>query len=237
MKIELNIVLLDDVATHNQQFKQTLTAILEERHIPAVIALEATRFEQVLEYAASDPPMTIYFLDIRLDQEQTGLDVCRQLRRDTVRDRVIFVSAYPHYAMDCLKLHAYDFLMKPVETSALEECIASLYKEITIEDQPVFDIRIGSRTIRIPVSQIYYLESLGRNLRVYTSQGIYTYADSLARLEELLADHHFIRTHRKYLVNSAYIEEWDTAADTIQVHGTKLPFSRRRQKALTAGEA
>lgn len=232
----MNIVLLDDTENHNRQMRASLQQVLDRRSIPAVIVLEATRFEQVLEYAASDPPATVYFLDIRLEQEQTGLDVCRQLRRDAVRDWFIFVSAYPHYAMDCLKMHAYDFLMKPVENSALEECLISLYKELSQADQPSFEIRIGSRTIRIPVRQIFYVEAMGRNVCAHTAQGAYTYAAGLSRLEQELAIHGFLRTHRKYLINPAFIEEWDTAADIIQVHGVRLPFSRRRQKQLTGGK-
>ena len=63
-----------------------------------------------------------------------------------------------------------------------------------------------------------------------------TYAASLSRLEEELSGQGFTRTHRKYLVNPAFIEEWDTAANTIQVHGVELPFSRRKQKQLTNGK-
>lgn len=232
----MNIVLLDDVENHNKQFKALLLDAIQKRHIPAVIALETTRFDDVLDYAASNPPLTVYFLDICLNQEQDGLDVCRRLRRDIVRDQFIFVSAYPHYAMDCLKLHAYDFLLKPVEALAVEECLASLYREIAVEDQTVYELNIGSRTIRIPVNQIYYLTAEGKKLTFFTALGTFSCTKSLAVAEKELATQQFLRVHRKYLVNSVYVDEWNTADDEIVVHGVRLPFARRRQKKLAAGK-
>lgn len=228
----MNIVLLDDVGSHNAQLKQAILDICRRENLPAEIALEATRFEQVLEYAASNPPLTVYFLDIRLDQEKTGLDVCRLLRRDEVRDRCVFVSAYPHYALDCLRVHAYDLLLKPVSMSDLRDCLLSLYRELQMDGSAMLDIPIGSRVVRLPISGIYFLEAQGRNVVAHTVRGDYTWQTTMAHMEEMLSDYDFVRIHRKYLANRAHVQEWDTAADTIVVHGQTLPFARRARKVL-----
>ncbi|MFR9255623.1 MAG: LytTR family transcriptional regulator DNA-binding domain-containing protein [Merdibacter sp.] len=34
----------------------------------------------------------------------------------------------------------------------------------------------------------------------------------------------YVRIHRRYLVNRAYIQEWNDAEDTVLVHGTTLHF-------------
>ena len=229
----MNIVLLDDSSNHNQQLRKSLSLILEDSHISAVISLEATTLEEVLEYSASNPPPTVYFLDIRLEQEQTGLEICRKLQRKAVRDQFVFVSAYPHYAMDCLKVHAFDFLLKPVDPAALRDCVLALNREIMGNDESVLEVQIGSRIIRLPIRQIAWLEALGRNVCIHTIQGNYTYVESLSRLEQILARHQFIRIHRKYIINNAFVEEWDTATDEVLVNGARLPMSRRMQKRLT----
>ena len=96
----MNIVLLDNVAAHNAQMRMVIQRICDEERLPCEFKLEATSFEEVIEYAESNPPLTVYFLDIRLEAEKTGIDLCRLLPRENVRDRYIFVSAYPHYALD-----------------------------------------------------------------------------------------------------------------------------------------
>lgn len=228
----MNIVLLDDVEQHNAQFRSVLTRVLEEEHIEALIALEATRAEEVLEYARTNPPLTVYFLDIRLEQPQTGVDLCRRLRREAVRDRFIFVSAYPHYAMECLKVHAWDFLMKPVDPQTLKECVIALHRELQGEQPGMLDLRIGSRNIRLPLEDIRYIESEGRYAHVHAASGLYSVAMSMNALEEALKHRGFVRVHRKYIVNEAHIREWDSAEGTVTVGSEGLPLSRRMQKRL-----
>lgn len=228
----MRIVLLDDSRAHNAQMRQAIENICGDAHIPAEIALEATCFDEVAAYVAGNPPLTVYFFDIQLEEEKTGVDVCRALRRENVRDRFIFVSAYPHYALDCLNVHAYDLLLKPVDLNALRQCLISVYRDIQADAPQMLDIQIGSRLIRMPVRDVYYFESQGRNVIAHTSRGDFSYAAALSGLKETLAADGFVQIHRKYLVNRAHIQEWDTGADTVLVHGTPLPLARRMRREL-----
>ena len=224
----MNIVLLDDCGGHNELLRMMLAQICKRNRIPVVFALQATQLVEVLTYAASKHhPQTVYFLDIQLEQEQTGIDICRELHRDGVRDRFIFVSAYPQYALDCLKVHAYDLLVKPVNAQELEDCVVSLYRDMAGDNLVTLDLPIGSRTVRVPVKEIYYIEAQGRNVRICASTGTYTYAAALADLEETLNLHRFIRIHRKYLINSAWLQEWDHGTGEVVINGERLPVSRR----------
>ena len=83
MSDALNFVLLDDVASHNRIMEQMLLGVCREEDIPVNIALKASAFEDVLSYVSSSAQPTVFLLDIRLDQELNGLDVCRRLRAAT----------------------------------------------------------------------------------------------------------------------------------------------------------
>ena len=228
----MNIALLDDSSAHNAQMREAILRICREEQLPVEIRLEATTFEEIQAYAASDPPQTVYFMDIRLEAPQTGIDICRHITRENVRDRYIFVSAYPHYALDCLNVHAYDLLLKPVDMDALRNCLRSVYRDIQADGSDMLDICIGSRLIRMPVNNIYYIEAQGRNVVAHTSRGNYTWAATLSSMKALLEPYNFIQIHRRYLANRAHILEWDTTADTVTVHGEALPFSRRVRREL-----
>ena len=231
----MNIVLLDDNATHNKLLRMNLEQLMQQYAIPGQVVLEATDFQQVLGYAAGDPPMTIYFMDILLEQELNGIETIMRLRRRCIKDQFIIVSAYPHYALESLKVHAYDFLVKPVEHAALETCFLSLCQELQSAVGDMIDINIGARTIRIPISEIYYIEAVGRNVCAHTGRGIYSWAESLANMEERLKPYAFVRIHRKYLANSTYIDEWNDSEHILIVHGEKLLISRRKLSLLTRG--
>ena len=232
----MRIVLLDDSGAHNNQMCAAIQKIAAEAQIPIEIVLQTTRFDDVLAYAAENPPATVYFLDIQLSESRTGLDLCRALRRDSVRDRFIFVSAYAHFALECLNLHAYDFLLKPVDPIALRDCLKSVYRDMQTDTVDMLDIQMGSRTIRLPSNQVYYLEAEGRNVIAHTERGDFTYLATLTVLTKELESRNFVQVHRKYLVNRLHIQELDNGSDTVLVHGVTLPVSRRMRNRLFGKE-
>lgn len=228
----MNIVLLDNSSAHNAQLRAAIQRICDAEGLPCEFRLEATQFEEVLQYAESNPPQTVYFLDIQLETQKTGIDLCRLLPRENVRDRYIFVSAYPHYALECLNVHAYDLLLKPVDLVALRSCLISVYRDIQADGSEMLELHIGSRRIRMPVNSIYYIEAQGHNVIAHTARGNFTWAATISGMKEMLRPYSFIQIHRRYLANRVHIQEWDIHADTILVHGEALPFARRIRNEL-----
>lgn len=230
----MNFVLLDDTAEHNRLMRQLLLDVCDAEGIKANIALEATDIKEVLDYASFNPPTTVYLLDIQLEQDRSGLDLCRRLEMERTGDFFIFVTAYPNYALDCLKLHAYDMLVKPVMPEDLRACLRSLHKEASkTAGRVVLRIPIGSRIVCVPSDQVLFIEVQGRNVTAHTLQGDFTWRSTLTALQKALPENQYVRIHRRYLVNRAHIQEWNDADDTVLVRDKLLHFSRRMRKNLT----
>lgn len=215
--------------------RRAIEDIATRENLPARVVLEATTFEELEAYAAGNPPKTLYFLDIRLETDGTGIDACRALTRSDVRDRFVFVSAYPNYALDCLNVHAYDMLLKPVDLNALRECLVCSCRDMAADDAQSVELRIGSRIVRLPANDIYYVEAGGRNVVAHTARGDYSWGSTLSGVLELLRPYGFIQIHRSIIANRAHIPEMDTEADSVTVHGTVLPFSRRIRREMKKG--
>jgi two-component system, LytTR family, response regulator len=73
----------------------------------------------------------IVFLDIQMPGK-TGLDMIREIQSD-ILPMIVFVTAYDAFAVDAFKLHAIDYLLKPVEQERLVEAVekARLHKSQT----------------------------------------------------------------------------------------------------------
>ena len=64
----------------------------------------------------------VLFLDIQMPG-MTGFELISEIQGD-VMPMVIFVTAYDSFAVDAFKVHAVDYLLKPVEKERLQEAVA-----------------------------------------------------------------------------------------------------------------
>ena len=77
-----------------------------------------------VEYALKNH-VSYAFLDIQLgSSDNGGIDLCRKLRAIEPSTRVVFLTSYPDYALTAWGTGASAFLVKPLSSEALQECIA-----------------------------------------------------------------------------------------------------------------
>ena len=69
----------------------------------------------------------LVFLDIQMPA-LTGLEVVSRLRAP--RPRIVFCTAYDHFAIEAFELHAVDYLLKPVNRERLARTVDRIGAEI-----------------------------------------------------------------------------------------------------------
>lgn len=79
----------------------------------------------------------LVFLDIQMPG-MTGFELIRQLQPDDM-PLIIFVTAYDAFAVDAFKVHAVDYLLKPIEQDRLEEAVQRARQRKAVSDGPVGD--------------------------------------------------------------------------------------------------
>ena len=82
---------------------------------------EARNADEALEFITVHEP-DLVFLDIQMPG-MTGLEMLSEIQAD-VLPMVVFVTAYDTFAVEAFKVHAIDYLLKPVEKDRLAEAIA-----------------------------------------------------------------------------------------------------------------
>jgi DNA-binding LytR/AlgR family response regulator len=108
------------------------------------------------------------------------------------------------------------------------------------EPEPVFDIRDGARLIRTPVKQIVSVRSAGNYVEVHLADGRRPLMRAtLSTVEQELAQHGFVRSHRSWLINSqrvrALTPEGSSGDWSVELEGGgPAPISRRFPQALEA---
>ena len=94
---------------------------LRLQHIPQVeVIAECTNGAEALKaIAALDPDLV--FLDIQMPG-MDGFEVISHLQADTM-PMIVFVTAFDEYAVDAFKVHAVDYVLKPIDEERLQEAV------------------------------------------------------------------------------------------------------------------
>lgn len=159
----------------------------------------------------------IVILDIRME-DMSGLEVARALRikrEDTV---LIFVTALKEYVSEAFDLAAFHYLLKPVPEERFCKVFESACKEVQrlegLKGEQLF-FQTKSRSFTVHKEEILYVESRKRKVDIHTVGECFTVYATMRHMEEELGED-FYRCHRGYLVNMAYVKEYETDAIVLK---------------------
>jgi len=180
----------------------------------------------------------LVFMDIQMPGE-SGLELLEKIDNPP---RTVFVTAYDEHAIKAFELHAYDYLMKPIDPERLAELYNRLKEEnktpASVENNQRLSsgdnilIRDGEKVWFIKADIIRYFESEGNYVKVHFQKFRPLILRSLNSLEERMDPKQFFRANRKYIINLnqiAKIESWFNGGLQVEMScGTKIEISRRQ---------
>lgn len=169
----------------------------------------------------------IFFLDIQM--EQNGIEVARKLREHDENAVIIFITGVKEYVFEAFDVAALHYLLKPVDEEKLREVIDravwEVQKKADKEERQLF-IKTREKNITLNVNDILYLENEMRKNVAHTKRETITFYGVMSEMEKSVGTG-FYRCHRGYLVNMAYVSEYDTDSILLS-NGEKIYLSKNR---------
>ncbi|WP_026729591.1 LytR/AlgR family response regulator transcription factor [Flavobacterium denitrificans] len=154
----------------------------------------------------------LVFLDINMPN-LTGMELARLLQEQTGSlPKIVFTTAYNHYAIEGYRVNAVDYLLKPFsyeeflraanKVLQITEEASNQYQPITADDEFIF-LKVEYQWVRISLKDISYIESLKDYVKVHLDDSQKTVLSliSLKALEEKLPSTKFMRIHRSFIVS------------------------------------
>jgi len=154
----------------------------------------------------------LVFLDINMPN-LTGMELARLLQEQPgPLPKIVFTTAYNHYAIEGYRVNAVDYLLKPFsyeeflraanKVLQITEDASNHFQTITADDEFIF-LKVEYQWVRISLKDISYIESLKDYVKVHLddSQKAVLSLISLKALEEKLPSSKFMRVHRSYIVS------------------------------------
>jgi two-component system, LytTR family, response regulator LytT len=158
-----------------------------------------------------EQPADVVFLDINMPNF-SGMELARWMQQQPQPlPKIIFTTAYNHYAIEGYKVNAVDYLLKPFNyeeflraaTKALQlfESAAPVNAPVAAEEDAIF-IKVEYQWIRVNYKDILYIEALKDYVRLHLQapQNAILSLTSLKILEERLPSSRFMRVHRSFIV-------------------------------------
>lgn len=199
-------IIIDDERLAREEVKRALKAYPE-----FVIVGEANNVDSALTLIAKEDP-DILFLDIHMP-EKSGFDLLEEL---TTVPEVVFTTAYDQYAVKAFELNALDYLVKPLRDERFSKTIEKVKIELAKKEEhktavlPInrkIFIKDGEKCFFIPLSEIYFIESIGNYVRLYFGDKKVMLKSSLNLLEQKLDATVFFRANRGQIINTQFIKE------------------------------
>ena len=188
----------------------------------------------------------LVFVDIEMPGK-TGLDVLAALP-SAHRPMAILLTAYEGFALRAFELAALDYLLKPVDDERFDEALDRAQQAFPYRRQgraaaPAamaarsFSVRIGSRTVLVPVSDVERIEADGDYATLHANGQTWLLRERLHSLAMRLDPRQFHRVHRSSIVRLDMIAELRPLTNRDALlrlrDGSVLRASRTYMPALT----
>lgn len=197
---------------------------------------------EALELIYADQPDLI-LMDIDIKGKLSGVEIAEKIQHLDIP--ILFITSVKQVDSynRAKETNFIGYMVKPVEEyslrSAIELAIKNLsHKKIPTKELEAFPFKdtlfFKKRGIykKIEIKSIDYIEADGDySITIAEGEKLMT-SFTLKALESLLADYHFMRIHRRFIINLEKITFLDVNNNQVFVNKTKIPISRTKKGEL-----
>jgi two-component system LytT family response regulator len=240
----INAVIIDDERHSCDALKMLLAKCCPQVHVTAI----CFSGEEGIKTIGETKPQLV-FLDIEMPH-MNGFQMLEQLPR--IDFEIIFATSYDQYAITAFKFSALDYLLKPVDREELEKAVQKVSKkinppvsqqlEILLQkiNQPATAVqRIALPTMQglefVPVDSIISCSSSNNYTEFFLAdKKRLLVSRTLKEIEDMLADHLFLRVHNSHVVNLNAILRYikGEGGYLVMTDDSKVDVSRSRKELL-----
>lgn len=239
---QLKAILVDDELPSLQNLQQKL-----EEFCPDIQVIEtAQKPEEAIRLIEFHQPDVI-FLDIEMPR-MNGFKMLEEIKEK--KFDIVFITAYNHYAIDAIRISAFDYLVKPVAVRDLQNSVNRLIntrrrqtpEKLDVLRQNLSNSRSQNDKITIvtnegvdfyEIHQIIRIESSSNYSKIHFKDGKVLLVTKLLKdFEEILAPYRFYRIHNSHLINLSYIKKYlrGDGGQVIMQNDEIIDVARRKKE-------
>ncbi len=237
----MKALILDDIRIS----REGLAALLKKIDPTIEIIASVATVEEAKQVFDEKVNIDVAFLDIQL-QSGTSFDLVDEIPFET---KVVFITAYDEHAIAAIRKGAFDYLLKPINSSDLRNCIqriqdvdaqtvesqnnASDKSEENLVQSDLIGITGLDAIIFLKIDDIVYLKADGKYTMIQTTNEHITSSKNLKVFETMLPESKFMRVHHSFLLNLKFIKKFQKEYNMLILdNGSQIPVSKSRKDLL-----
>lgn len=225
---ELNIAIVDDEKIALDLVSVSVSKIIQSQGVSCQISTFGSQHDFLQAYAAQD--FDLLLLDISMPEGDGILFANKVLSlRSDNPPTLIFVSSHQDRVFDSLTVHPFGFIRKDNFLTDIPNVITRYLASQSQREQKKVLLRFeeGHTQRMIDASSLLYIESRRNDqyLHLANEKEAILIHSTLDKLALQVEECSFLRIHKSYLVNEAYIKSFGRN-EVLLSNGDKLPVGR-----------
>lgn len=169
----------------------------------------------------------LVFMDINLPY-MDGIEASEKLRKKDPTVIIVFVTSLAQYAIEGYKVHAFDYVLKPVNYYNFVLTLERILPHLKDNDKSIVIYTNKTSFKKILIERIKYIEIINHKLVFHTLDGDYETHGALNDYVDMLKDDYFELCNRCYLINLKMVSQ--VTPDSVIIDDESLLISRPKRK-------
>lgn len=220
----MNIAICDD----NTAFAQQIEKIITDQFL----TYNVTCFLSGEELLKSQEAFDLIFLDIKMN-DLDGITVAKNIKEKKSAFNkmpvIIFVTCFDCYMPQAFDVHAFHYLLKPIDKDKLIKVINDVVNDQKLQDeneQKSLLLKYKGISTKLFFKDIIYIECYNKKMTIHTTSKLQECWTSMQSMEKMLDDC-FFRCHRSYIINLAFVKEYDML-NLLLLDGSNIPMAKQK---------
>lgn len=157
-----------------------------------------------------------------------GIETGIVLREKCKNIIIIFITNHPQYAIEAFDCEAFHYILKPCSLEKATPILKKAVQKFNLLHQ-YHIVKIQNKAIRIPIDDLYYVESCRGQIIYHTITESISTTGTLFEAYNSLKPAGFYQIHQGYIVNLAKIRDFDKYS-VILDNGVAVAISVRKKR-------
>jgi DNA-binding LytR/AlgR family response regulator len=158
--------------------------------------------------------------------ELSGIQLAKLINK---KSEIVFVTAYPEFALEGFDLEAGDYLLKPVSFERFVQAAEKVKNKLFAKSNPNDEgkwivLKSGTYLYRVLADDIMFLEKESNYVTVHTRKKKILVRMNMNEVFDIFPQEKFVQVHKSFVVALNAIDYINS--DIIHIQSNEIPISR-----------